>query len=97
MVADLSTIAFVALIFSWQTIVFLRVGSWQALPLSVAFGAPKQIDGDVYQTASISGMDQASNFFEMLLQLPLITVLLVGAALLTAFYAWLYKIEKAPR
>lgn len=99
LVADLSTIAFVTLIFSWQTIVFLRVGSWQALPLSVAFGAPKQIDGDVYQTASISGMGDGhtSNFFEMLLQLPLITVLLVGAAMLTAFYAWLYKIEKAPR
>jgi ABC-type molybdate transport system permease subunit len=99
LVADLSTIAFVTLLFTWQTIVFLRIGSWQPLPLSVAFSAPKQIDGDVYQTASIAGMadGQASNLVEMLLQLPLITVLLVGAAMLTAFYAWLHKIEKAPR
>lgn len=99
LVADLSTIAFVTLIFGWQTIVFLRVGSWPPLALSVAFSAPKPIDGDVYQTASIGGMGDgpASSLFEMLLQLPLISVLLVGAAMLTAFYAWLYKIEKAPR
>ena len=87
------------MIFCWQTIVFLRVGSWQALPLSVAFSAPKQIDGDVYQTASINSVGgvHTSNLSEMLLQLPLIAVLLIGAAMLTAFYAWLYKFEKTPR
>jgi len=99
LIADLSTIAFVGMIFCWQTIVFLRVGSWQTLPLSVAFSAPKQIDGDVYQTASINSVGgvHTSNLSEMLLQLPLIAVLLIGAAMLTAFYAWLYKFEKTPR
>jgi hypothetical protein len=98
LVADLSTIAFVGLIFCWQTFVFLRVGSWQTLPLSVAFSAPKQIDGDVYQTASINGIGgRSSDLFDTLLQLPLVAVLLVGAAMLTAFYAWLYKFEKSPR
>ena len=43
------------------------------------------------------GGARTSDLFDMLLQLPLIAVLLVGAAMLTAFYAWLYKIEKAPR
>jgi len=99
LIADLSTIAFVALIFGWQTIVFFKVGSWQPLPLSVAFSATRPLDGDVYQTASITGISQgsASGVLDMLLQVPIITVLLVGAALLTAFYSWLYKIEKAPR
>jgi hypothetical protein len=76
----------------WQTVIFLREGDWQALPLSLVFSTPKNTDGEVYSTASID--KPVTTFADTVLQVPIITVLLLATAFLTAFYLWLYSIEK---
>ena len=87
LIADIWTLVCAALIVGWQTIIFLREGSWQALPLSLVFGTPK-IDSEVYSTGSIN------SFAAALLELPMILLVLLAAAFLTAFYGWLYDNEK---
>jgi hypothetical protein len=94
LIADLWTLAYVALVFGWQTFIFH--GSWQALPLSFVFGTQSYSDGDVDSTASIDKIDQsqATTFANPLLQLPILTLLLLAAAFLSAFYLWLHNTEK---
>src|SRR5262249_7894694 len=96
LIADISTIGCAILIAGWQTLLFLKNGSWQALPLSLVFTVPKDGDSEIYLTATINrvGESRATNFLDALLQVPIITLLLLASALLTAFYLWLYKIEK---
>jgi hypothetical protein len=62
LIANIWTLAYVALVFGWQTFIFLRDGSWQALPLSFVFDT-KEIDS----TGSIR-QSQATNFVDALLQ-----------------------------
>jgi hypothetical protein len=78
----------VALVFGRQTFIFLRDGSWKALPLSFVFDT-QEIDS----TGSIR-QSQATNFVDALLQMPILTLLLLAAAFLSAFYLWLYNTEK---
>jgi hypothetical protein len=96
LIADIWTLAYAALVFGWQTLMFVRVGTWQTLPLSFVFSAQKYIDDEVSSTASIDKIrdSQATILADTLLQMPMIALLLLGAAFLTAFYLWLYKFEK---
>jgi hypothetical protein len=96
LIADVLTIFCAVLIVGWQIIVFLKDGSWPALPLSFVFGTPGYNQGEVYSTASISktGGGWATNFNDVLLQVPIITPLLLAAAFLTAFYLWLSDMER---
>jgi hypothetical protein len=92
LIADVSTIFCAVLIVGWQIIIFLRKGSWPALPLSLVFSTPK---GEVYSTASIDkiGENRATSFIDALLQVPIIMLLLLAMAFLTAFYLWLASLE----
>jgi hypothetical protein len=94
LIADIWTLAYVALVFGLQTFIFLRDGSWQALPLSFVFGTQRYSDGEVHSTGSIDKIRETTNFVEALLRLPILTLLLLAAALLSAFYLWLYNTEK---
>jgi len=89
------TIGCIALIVGWQTLVFLRNGSWQALPLSLVLNTTNDSDSEIYLTASVNGISEsrAADFLDALLQVPIITLLFLAAAVPTA-YSWLYKIEK---
>jgi hypothetical protein len=84
------------LVFGWQTFIFLRDGSWQAVPLSFVFDTQTYTRGDVDSTGSIDKIreSQATNFVGALLQMPILTLLLLAAAFLSAFYLWLYNTEK---
>lgn len=83
------------MIVGWQTLVFLRNGSWQALPLSLVLNTTNDSDSEIYLTASVNGISEsrAADFLDALLQVPIITLLFLAAAVPTA-YSWLYKIEK---
>jgi hypothetical protein len=96
LIADTWTLAYVALVFGWQTFIFLRDGSWQALPLSFVFDTQRYSDGEVHSTGSIDKIREslATNFVDALLQMPILTLLLLAAAFLSAFYLWLYNTEK---
>ena len=92
--ADVSTIFSAVLIVGWQIVTLLKDGSWPALPLSLVFSTPK---GEVYSTASIEKngeSHQATNLIDVLLQVPIIMLLLLGVAFLTAFYVWLSSVER---
>jgi hypothetical protein len=93
LIADVSTIFCVVLIVGWQIIIFLRNGSWPALPLSLVFSTP---NSEVYSTASIDkiGENRAISFIDALLQVPIIMLLLLAVAFLTAFYLWLSSVER---
>jgi hypothetical protein len=82
LIADIWTLAYVALVFGWQTFIFLRDGSWRALPLSFAFCTQTYTRGDVDSTGSIDKIRESQ------------TLLLLAAAFLSAFYLWLYNTEK---
>lgn len=96
LIADIWTLACAALIVGWQAIMLLRHGSWQALPLSLVISTPKNTDSEVYSTASIDKMRESwiTNLGDVLLEVPIILLLLLAAAFLTAFAAWLYETEK---
>jgi hypothetical protein len=93
-IADVSTVFCTVLIVGWQAILFVRNGSWPALPLSLIFRAPT--DGEVYSTSSIDkiGESRAPSFVDALLQAPIIVILLLAVTFLTAFYLWLSSVEK---
>ena len=96
LIADIWTLAYVALVFGWQTFLFFRDGSWQALPLSFVFDTQRYSDGEVDSTGSIDKIrgSQATRFADALLQMPILTLLLLAAAFLSMFYLWLYNTEK---
>jgi hypothetical protein len=99
LIADIWTLAYAALLVGWQTLIFVKDGTWQNFPLSFVFSTPKNADSEIHSTASIGviSKSQAANFADGLLQMPIITLLLLGAAFLTAFYLWLHKIDSQPR
>jgi hypothetical protein len=96
LVANIWTIFCAVLIVGWQMTIFLREGSWHALPLSSVFSELKSSRGEVYSTASIDKIERShlTNLADALLQVPVVVPLLLGAALLTAFYLWLLDIER---
>jgi hypothetical protein len=96
LVADIWTIFCAVLIVGWQSIVFLREGSWYALPLSSVFNTLEYSRGEIYLAASFDkiGRHHQANLADVLLQIPVIVPVLLGAALLTAFYFWLLNAEK---
>ena len=77
-------------------IIFLREGSWHALPISSVFNTPKYSRDEIYSTASVDKIERShlTNLADALLQVPVIVPLLLGAALLTAFYLWLVDTER---
>jgi len=86
------TIIDLILIVGWQVSIFFRDGNWHALPLSsVLMGS-----GGRASTASIDniGASFPSNFGDALLQVPIIVLLVLGAALLIAVYFWLSNTER---
>lgn len=90
--ADAWTVLCAVLIVGWQMVVFLREGSWPAVPLSFVFNTyPRD---EIYSTASREKIEPNQNLADALLQIPVIVPLLLGAALITAFYLWLSHIEK---
>jgi hypothetical protein len=99
LVANIWTIFCAVLIVGWQMIVFLREGSWRSLPLSIIFNTAEDGHGEIYATASIDKIERnhLPNFADTLLQIPVIVPLLLGAALLTAFYLWLSDNERRIR
>jgi hypothetical protein len=96
LVADIWTIFCAVLIVGLQMIVFLREGSWYALPLSSIFNTLESSRSEIYSTASIDKIERSHppNLADALLQVPVIVPLLLGAALLTAFYLWLSDTER---
>ena len=82
----------------WQVVIFLRDGSWPALPLSLLFGKAEDAQRDIYSTASVNKIaSTAPDFVDMLLQIPIIVILVLAVILLSAFYLWLSAIEKEAR
>jgi hypothetical protein len=94
LVANIWTLAYAALVFGWQTFIFFKDGSWQALPLSFVFDTQRYAHGEIDATGSIDKIRGTTNFVEALLRLPILTILLLAAAFLSAFYLWLYNTEK---
>jgi hypothetical protein len=96
LIANVSTIFCAFLILGWQITIFLRDGSWRALPLSLVFSRHEYNPGEVYSTASIDriGASQSTIFANALLDLPIIMPLLLAAAALLAFYLWISGLEK---
>ena len=94
LVADIWTIFCAVLIVGWQIIISLRDGSWRALPLSLVFNASEHNRIEVTGGIDKSGRNLAIDFIDALLQVPIITPLLLAAALLTVFYLWLSDIER---
>ena len=92
LIANIWTLAYAAVVFGWQTFIFLRDGSWQAVPLSFVFDTHKYSDGEVDSTGSIH--KTAANFTEAVLQMPILPLLLLAAVFLSAFCLWLYDTEK---
>ena len=99
LVADIWTIFCAVLLVGWQVFVFLREGSWHPLPLSSVFNTLKSSGSEIYSTASIDkiGRSHPTNLVDALLQVPIIVPLILGAALLTAFYLWLSDTERRIR
>jgi hypothetical protein len=94
LLADVSTIFSAVLIVGWQIVILLKDGSWPALPLSLILSTPKI---EVYSTASIEKngeSHQATNFIDVLLQVPIIMLLLLAVVFLTAFYVSLSSVER---
>ncbi|HET7164039.1 MAG TPA: hypothetical protein VFI94_02690 [Pseudolabrys sp.] len=94
LLADVSTIFSAVLIVGWQIVILLKDGSWPALPLTLVFSTSK---GEIYSTASIEKngeSHQATNFIDVLLQVPIIMLLLLAVVFLTAFYVWLSSVER---
>ena len=96
LVADIWTIFCAVLIVGWQVTIFLKEGSWHALPLASVFNTLEFNRGEIYSTASIDKIERShsANLADALLQVPVIVPLLLGAAFLTAFYLWLSDIER---
>jgi hypothetical protein len=96
LIANALTIVCAILIFGWQITVFLRDGSWRALPLSFVLNPRQYGSNEVFLTASIDkvGESQSTGFVDALLHVPTSIMLLLGVAFLTAFYSWLSNIEK---
>jgi len=92
-IVDVTTVFCAVLIFGWHGIVLLNGGSWRDLPLSLVFNTQKHSNNEVYSTASIDRIGSATNFPDVLLQLPIIILLLLAVAFLTAFYLWLHDTE----
>lgn len=91
-----STIFCAFLIVGWQITIFLRDGSSRALPLSLVFNTPAFNQGEVYLTASIDKTSKSwtTNFTDAVLHMPIITILLLAVAVLTAFYSWILRVER---
>jgi len=91
-----STIFCTFLIVGWQITIFLRDGSWRALPLSLVFNTPEFKQGEVYLTASIDKTSESwtTNLTDAVLHMPIITILLLAVAVLTAFYSWILRVER---
>ena len=66
------------------------------MPLSSVFNTLESSRGEIYSTASIDKIERShpTNLADALLQVPVIVPLLLGAALLTAFYLWLSDTER---
>ena len=96
LVAVIWTIFCAVLIVGWQMTIFLREGSWHALPLSSVFNTLESNRAEIYSTASIDKIERShsANLADALLHVPVIVPLLLGAALLIAFYFWLSDTER---
>lgn len=82
-IVDVMTVLCAVLIVGWRE-------DWRVLPLSLVF---KRSDSEVYSTGSIDRIGRATDFADAVLQLPIIVLLLLAIALLTAFYLWLHDTE----
>ena len=96
LVADIWTIFYAVLIVGWQTTIFLKDGSWPALPLSSIFNKLNIDHAPIYATASTGETEksQLASILDALLRVPAIVPLLLAMVLLTAFYLWLARTEK---
>ena len=96
LVADIWTILYAVLIVGWQITTFLREGSWPALPLASVINKLELSGGANYGTASVGEIQggQLEYVTDVMLSVPAIVLLLLAAALLTAFYLWLTDMEK---
>jgi hypothetical protein len=94
LIAGVWTTFYAVLVVGWQITIFFKDGSWQALPLSFVFNA-SEYQREVYSTASIDKISGslATNFIDLLLQMPIIIPLILAAVFLTTFYLWLSNIE----
>ena len=92
LVAIAWTIFYAVFIIGWQINIFLRQGSWPALPLSSVINKLEYEPGAIYATASAHEIE--SSVVDALLRVSAIVPLLLASALLTAFYLWLARTEK---
>ena len=96
LIADILTICCAVLTIGLQINSWRTGGSWSALPLSLVLSRAEHSRDDIYTTASIAKIEESrvANFVDALLQVPIITLLLLAAVLLTAFYSRLSSLEK---
>jgi hypothetical protein len=96
LIAGIWTIFYAILIVGWQITIFFREGSWPTLPLSSIFNIVGTDRGAILTPASTEKFQTSNleNLVEVLLRVPAIVALLLAAALLAAFYAWLMHAEK---
>ena len=95
LVADIWTLLYAVFIVGWQITFFVRNGDWPALPLASVINKLESSRVATYATASVGEIQkgQLPNVTDTLLRIPAIVLLLLAAALLTAFYRWLTHIE----
>jgi len=79
-------------ILGWQTVSFVKTGSWLSLPLSSFIGDAGIEGGKIYEAASFHGVD--ATMMNEVLRVPAIIPLLLASALLTAFHFWLTGISR---
>ena len=96
LVADIWTIAYTALLLSWQTFVFLSEGVWPGVSLQATLEKLGYGHVVVYETAATRGIGahDPPSALHVLLQVPAIVPSILVAVFITAFYLWLSCIEK---
>jgi len=92
LIANAWTFFYVVLIIGWQITSLLRKGIWPSLPMSSVIKKLGSDHDTIYVTASIHNIE--SSIVDVLLGVPVIAILLVASALLTAFYLWLLRTEQ---
>jgi hypothetical protein len=93
-IASLITLAWTLLcgvmIVGWQAKFWVQDGIWPDLSIAFILNA---LEGHAaYQTASAETVQTSA---DRLLGLPAIVPVLIASAVLTAFYLWLVKVERA--
>ena len=94
-VAAACTLCCAVLIVGWQTVSWLKEGTWPVLRLSTVIKKLKGDRGEIYVIASADEIEKSlpTSLVDALLGVPAIVPLLVAFILMVAFYLWLKRTE----